>query len=134
MVYGTRDHILFDLDDLPVLLPVFQVALEVYGSRERILFDLDDLPVFLPVFQVALEVYGTRERILFHLNDYDTKLGILNAIAVPYFTGGTTNTAAALRAMREQIFTPQRVCTNFIGYVLLTEGLCITQRGYVSST
>ena len=27
-------------------LPVFQVALEVYGTRERILFDLDDLPVF----------------------------------------------------------------------------------------
>ena len=74
-------------------------------------------------------VYGTRERILFHLDDYDTKLGILNAIAVPYFTGGTTNTAAALRAMREQIFTPQRVCTNYIGCVLLTEGYVLPREG-----
>ena len=73
-MYGTREWILFDLDDLPVLLPVvqvapgvygrssllwmiylcftcvFQVALEVYGTWERILFDLDDLPVFLPVY------------------------------------------------------------------------------------
>ena len=67
---------------------------------------------------MALEVFGTQERILFDLDDYDTKLGILNAIAVPYFAGGSTNTAAAFRAMREQIFTPQRVC--------------ITQRGYAS--
>ena len=56
-----------------------------------------------------MEIFGTRERVLFHLNDYTTKLGILNAIAVPYFTGGTTNTAAALRAMRENIFTPENV-------------------------
>ena len=78
----------------------------------------------LPVFQVAVEVFGTRERILFDLDDYDTKLGILNAIAVPYFTGGSTNTAAALRAMREQIFTADRVRVTHIGYVSPTEGMC----------
>ena len=94
----------------------------------------------LPVFQVALEVFGTRERILFDLDDYDTKLGILNGIAVPYFTGGSTNTAAALRAMREQIFTADRVRNTHRGYVSPTEGTChpervrITQRGCLSPT
>ncbi len=64
---------------------------------------------FLFQHQVALVVFGSNERVIFRLNDYDTKLEILNAIAAPYFTGGTTNTAGALRAIRTQVFTAENV-------------------------
>ncbi len=57
-------------------------------------------------------VYGTNERVIFTLDEYDTKLSILNGIAVPYFTGGSTNTAGALRAIRTVVFTPENVCTG----------------------
>ncbi len=38
------------------------------------------------------------------LNDYQTRSNILDAMSIPFFSGGTTNTAGALRFMREDMF------------------------------
>ncbi len=61
-----------------------------------------------------MEIFGSKERVHFHLNDYKDKFSMLNAVAVPYFTGGSTNTAAALHAMMDEVFDSNHVCLHLI--------------------
>lgn len=56
--------------------------------------------------RVGLVVYSNQAEVLFNLNDFDTKFKIQNALP-PYYMKGTTNTADALRTMREVMFTPE---------------------------
>ena len=44
-------------------------------------------------------------QIHFHLNDIKTRMDLLNSMTVPFNSGGSTNIAAALRDMRNIIFT-----------------------------
>lgn len=44
-------------------------------------------------------------QVYFQLNDHDNRQDIINAMSLPYFSAGTTNTAAALSTMREEMFT-----------------------------
>ncbi len=46
--------------------------------------------------RVGLLTYSDNARLYFNLNDYGNKYDILNALP-PYYTGGTTNTAGAIR-------------------------------------
>ena len=48
------------------------------------------------IFRIGFLTYGNDAMLQFNLNEYDTKPEILGAFGVRY-TGGTTNTAAALR-------------------------------------
>ncbi len=52
---------------------------------------ITDLPAATSV-HVAMETFSSKENVHFYLHDYETKLGILNGLSVPYLYGGTTNT------------------------------------------
>jgi hypothetical protein len=43
-------------------------------------------------------------QIYFNLNDYDSRKKIMEGLTIPFFSGGTTNTARALQVLREQMF------------------------------
>ena len=60
---------------------------------------------------------------MFHLGDYNTTQGVLNAFNLR-FSGGTTNTASALRLLRDEMFTPERGDRpdNINVAILLTDG------------
>jgi len=62
------------------------------------------LPVGTGV-RVGMETYGDNPQKYFDLRDYNNLEGTLNAMSIPYFSAGTTNTAAALAMMRTQMFT-----------------------------
>jgi collagen type VI alpha len=57
--------------------------------------------------RVALETFATENIIQFDLDDYQTKIDVINAMSFPY-RRGTTNTAQALRVMRETLFSAAR--------------------------
>ena len=66
----------------------------LYGAASWCRFRCDSTPL-------SAQVY-------FHLNEFAAdRLAIVNAVSAPYFLMGTTNTAAALRLMREDMFTPE---------------------------
>ena len=51
---------------------------------------------------------GVRMRVFqmyFHLNDNSDVMQIMDAMSIPYFQGGSTNTPRALQYMRENMFT-----------------------------
>ena len=54
--------------------------------------------------RVGVLTYGNNANMFFQLNTYGNKYEILNAFP-PLYTGGTTNTAEAIRYMRQQMFT-----------------------------
>ena len=73
--------------------------------------------------RVGLLVYSNDATVVFNLNDYTNKYEIQNALP-PYYKKGTTNTAEALRTMREEMFTRQngdQPGARNIG-VILTDG------------
>ena len=66
----------------------------LYGAASWCRFRCDSTPL-------SAQVY-------FHLNEFAAdRLAIVNAVSAPYFLMGTTNTAAALRLMREDMFTSE---------------------------
>ena len=73
--------------------------------------------------RVGVMTFANRANVLFNLKDYDTKFEILNALP-PYYTGGTTNTADAIKVARETMFTPdqgdQQGVPNIL--VVITDG------------
>ena len=73
--------------------------------------------------RISILTYSTQARVRFFLNTYNTTRSVLNAMNFRY-TGGTTNTAEALRLMRNEIFTPRngdRSNAVNIG-IILTDG------------
>ena len=44
-------------------------------------------------------------QIYFNLKDFSDRSLLLNAMTIPYFSDGTTNTARALEVMRNDMFT-----------------------------
>ena len=54
--------------------------------------------------RVGVETFNNDVDIKFHLNEYGSKMTVVDAISFPYNKGGT-NTAEALRTMREVMFT-----------------------------
>lgn len=56
--------------------------------------------------RVGVLTFGTNAELFFHLSKYNEIYSILNAFP-PYYTGGTTNTADAIRYMRDVMFTAQ---------------------------
>lgn len=73
--------------------------------------------------RVGMLTFSDRANILFHLNEYKTKFSILNAMP-PYYSGGKTNTADALRVMHEEMFTSGRGDQNDVANIaiVLTDG------------
>jgi len=57
--------------------------------------------------RAALETFANNAEPQFYLNEYDNKMNILNALTL-YYTRGTTNTAAAIQVMDDQMFSGQR--------------------------
>ena len=73
--------------------------------------------------RVGLLVYSNDATVVFNLNDFTNKFDIQNAFP-PYYKKGTTNTAEALRTMREVMFTRQngdQSSARNIG-IVLTDG------------
>ncbi|ELU05673.1 hypothetical protein CAPTEDRAFT_217523 [Capitella teleta] len=73
--------------------------------------------------RVGLLVYSDNAEVLFNLNDFDSKFEIQNALP-PYYREGSTNTADALRVMRETMFTERngdQPAARNIG-ILMTDG------------
>ncbi len=56
-----------------------------------------------PQTRVGMETFATDKELQFHLNSYETKEEMVNAISFPY-SRGTTNTASALKYMKESMF------------------------------
>lgn len=87
-------------------------ALDASGSIRKENFQMlvdfaKAVALYLPLdgtTRVGLETFDDRETIYFNLKDHNTRSAIINAMSLPHFSGGTTNTAAALRAMREVMF------------------------------
>ncbi len=78
--------------------------------RKQVSF-LQELAMSLPVgisMQLALETYSSTERVYIYFSDYESKRSILNALSVPYLYGGSTNTAGALRRLRNEVLTSRR--------------------------
>ena len=51
-------------------------------------------------------------QIYFNLNYHDSRTAIINAMSLPYLSGGTTNTAEALRVLKEQMFSSSNGITQ----------------------
>ncbi|ELU16324.1 hypothetical protein CAPTEDRAFT_192434 [Capitella teleta] len=56
--------------------------------------------------RVGLMTYASEVEILFNLNTFSSKQELLNGLS-PFYTGGTTNTADAIRTATEVMFTSQ---------------------------
>ena len=74
--------------------------------------------------RVGLLTYGTEVNVIYNLEAFLTKSEVLNAMSV-YYTGGTTNTAAAINTAANQMFQTnqgdRRGAPNIL--VLLTDGM-----------
>lgn len=57
--------------------------------------------------RVGILVYSTHAHVQFHLKQYSTKSALFTAIDDVEYRYGDTNTAAALRIMRTEMFTPE---------------------------
>ncbi len=73
--------------------------------------------------RVALETYANQPSVSFYLNDATDRAAVLNSLTMHY-SGGTTNTADAIRVMREDIFTVATGDRPDVGNVgvVLTDG------------
>lgn len=73
--------------------------------------------------RVGMLTYGDTPQKYFDLRDYNDMEGTMNAMTIPYFSGGTTNTAGALRTFRDSMFTTSAGDTNApdVG-VVITDG------------
>jgi collagen type VI alpha len=89
-------------------------ALDSSGSIEKENFDIMQGFVRDVIFglnvdagtRIGIVQYSSEASIRFHLNQYATTTSALNALNLR-FTGGTTNTAEALRIVRQSMFTPE---------------------------
>lgn len=55
--------------------------------------------------RVGVVIYSTADYVMFQLNEYKTKAAVLNAVDNIPYRFGSTNTADALRTMREEMFS-----------------------------
>ena len=73
---------------------------------------------------IAVVTFSDQAKLQFRLNEYDNRLDMKAAIDEIPYTHGTTNTAAALKLIREQVFQPNvgdRDDLNNVA-ILLTDG------------
>ena len=59
-----------------------------------------------PQTRVGIETFANERELQFNLNSFDDKDALINAISFPY-TRGSTNTAAAIKFMNENMFKDQ---------------------------
>ena len=74
--------------------------------------------------RVGVLRYSSEADIQFHMNEYDNRVDMIDAIDAIDYSSGTSNTAAALRVAREEMFTDSngdRVGKNNV-IILFTDG------------
>ncbi len=69
---------------------------------------VDNINVDLLQSNVAVVTFADTARVEFRLDAFDTRTDIKNAIDDIPYSRGTTNTAEALRLVREEVFVPNR--------------------------
>ena len=72
--------------------------------------------------RVGLVTYATTPHLVFHFQQHSTSINVQDAISLASFQGGNTNSAAALRAVRETL-TLQAESRSRRVVVALTDGL-----------
>ena len=71
------------------------------------IYDVNLMCLFCSI-RVGVMSFSTNTKVEFHLDKYDNKKDIITNLDL-YYSGGTTNLAAAFQDIRNRMFTDERV-------------------------
>ncbi len=85
---------------------------------------VEEIDIDSGIARIGIMTFSNSEKIEFHLNIYNNRLNMINAIDDIRYLRGSTNTASALRYLRETMFTDSngdRTAARNVA-ILITDG------------
>lgn len=101
----------------------------IRSARWRVVMDfvggiISELDIAEDRTRVGLVYWSDDAHVQFHLNEFYTKQDLVQAVLFTPYTGGKTNTASALRMLREEMFRPNNGDRTFADNfaIVITDG------------